>query len=416
VIKQGGSMKVFLISTKVLLLLIIAFFVSNQIYGAEDLNKQINILWEREFDVGGSGKCFPITCVFDKTANNLNIIVSSYLTPNESKDKTGGKIWLWKIDANAGKEIKRVVIKENYDNIVGARTLENSYLTSEGDIYALGEFEGTKQSLIKITGEGKIVFIKSTSEIFSEEVFVKQMLSLSNGNFLFIGNNIRGNRVVVKVDKDRKIVWEKIYELDNIGILTDGILINDKEDFLIVCESVGDPALFSNPEVRMIWCDSKGNILSEEIFSGYFAQLCQLGSGEIVVLYADNIDPQNPFFGAKNYKIRIYTPQFKLLSEKQIAEGHFLYPSLKIKSFSTENFIVGGCKEIERGKLSARMDGYSKEGNKLFTWAQELPFCFKFLLTSSENKLFIITQKSLMIKEKKLYPLMVNVKCIEVKN
>ncbi len=423
VIKQGRNMRVLRKGISILIFINMFFsFLLNHLYSEENSAEQLKVLWEIEFDIGEENECYPLAQVLNKTDNVLNIIAGSYIKSENIRDRVSGKFWHWGIDTEKGKEAKRSVINEISDVrktiFIGATTLENSYLTSEGDIYALGEFEGREQALIKITKEGKIIFIKSVSEIFSGKrmlMLIKKMLLLPNGNFLLIGHEM-GKGVVVEVDKDGKIIWGKTYELGNVGELTDGILINNKGDFLIAGWAIEDPSVFSNPEVRMMWCDSKGNLLSEEIFPGAFAKLCQLGSGEIVALYADNIDPQSVLLGTKDYKIRIYTPQYMMLLEKQIFKGHFIYSSLKIKPFSTQDFIVGGCKEIEPGKMSARMDGYNKKGDKLFTWIQKQSFCFKFLLTSHRNKLFVVTQKMLMRKEKKLYPLIVNVKCIEVRD
>ncbi|MCM8785708.1 MAG: hypothetical protein NC827_03110 [Candidatus Omnitrophica bacterium] len=380
------------------LLSIIFFVIVNRIYTEEKLPEELKLLWEKELECSENVGCIPQLCFFDKYNNRLVIIGTSYLVKGDIKSDLGGKFLMWEINPENGEEIKKVVIKEippimKRSNLIGYDIIgEGVNLLPNGDFYLVGRFDDIQQSLVKIDKNGKVTPINSVfPQTFQKIILITKVLSFFDNSFLLLGKSDMDN-FMIKVDKEGNKIWEKKLS-PNIGkiggILKDGILMSNKEDFLVVGEFPREFKIFGPSDIWLVWCDNKGNILSEEIFPGRDLHLCKLASGEIVVVYdasqSDNINN-------RDYKFRIYNSQLKLLLESQVAKGVLIFP-LNIKTISKNRFVIVGCAStLSEDNTQMIIEMYDKEGKKLYSCnRKEGIFCGSLKICGDEDRLFLVT-------------------------
>lgn len=367
---------------------------------AEEGNK-LNILWQKDFGCGENLGCSPGAANFDKTNNTLLIIGTSFRGVKNLKSDIEGKFWLWGIDQE-GNKVKDVLLKEapkelKASLVGGDAIIEDLNILPNGEIYAVGQFDGFNPSFMTVEQEEKNVSTQLISEKIEEShILIKKMISLPNNNFLLIGKDTRDDGLIVKIDSEGNKLWKETYDLGEIEIFTDGVAVGDKGDFLIVGYSVKSekPISSESSDIWILKCDAEGKIISEELFPGYpfptnEPQVCQLDSGDFVVLYY-----KSPLITAIDYKVKTFSPDLKELWEKQIFKSEEKGPpsaSFKIKAIPRGGFFVAGC--ICKNTPQLLLYEYDKKGNEIGSLIIEKGvFCLNSYLACTKDKAFIISR------------------------
>jgi hypothetical protein len=317
------------------------------------------------------------------------------------KDYLESKFWLWEI-AQHGSISKDMVLKtpeKQGINIAGAYKLINGLTVSaNGDIFAVGKFDGGYQSLIKMNKEGEILFSKNITEdtLGGVNSLILKIVSLTDNNLLLIGRDgsALSNGLVVKVDAVGNRLWEKTYDFGGgIEMFTDGLAMGEKGEFLVIGVSLKHIGTNNTeiPDIHVMRCDVEGNIITEEVFKGNFIpgrgpQLCKLDSDKFVTFYCSKVTGKTV-----PYSIKAFSSDLKTLWEKQVFELEFPPGPFKINAISRGGFVIAGCKKASQLAVYE----YDKGGNEMGNITIEEGIrCDDLSLVCTENKAFIISQTS----------------------
>lgn len=387
---------------KVLFSILVILCSANYNY-AEEGNKTLRILWQKDLGCGENISCSPGAVTFNKSNDTLLIMGTSFHPdkPFYPVPFSEGKFMLWEIDQHGNKIRDRMlkeVSSEDYGAIIteGSVLIKDLTISQEGDIFAVGQFDGPTPSFMKINNNGKDIFIKSIPEKIPEENDIKifKMISLPDNNFLLIGRDSYNKGLMIKVNSDGDRIWEKIYDKGQQELFTDGLSVGTKGDFLIVGYSVKpvEGSVFPGPsDIWILRCNTEANIISEEIFQGgypllgRYPKISQLDSENFVVAY-DKGTLMMPI----DHRIKIFSSELKVLCEKTFLESEKGSPTaFKIMAIPGGGFILANCVNLK----DLTIYKYDKGGNKLggisidkAIWGGD------FSIACSKDKAFVISK------------------------
>ena len=383
-------MNVFTALIKLLVLTI--FCTAGQAY-AQDSNVVSKILWERDFSCGDNLCCSPGAATFNEIDNTLLIVGTSFRLeePFYRRVFTDGKFRLWEITQD-GEMIANTVLKEVPQGIPAKITraplgITGLTLAEDGDVRAVGLFEGVNPAFLKANQAGANMSLKSISEknLREDNILILKMANLPDNNFLLLGRDSSVNGLIIKVDSEGNRFWKKTYSTGRMSFFTDGVSLGNEGCFVVVGSS-GDycgKTLLGPSEVWVFLSDARGNILSEERFPGRYPQVCRLDSGDIVVLYDRSAQLE------ADYRIRAFSPGLKATWERQFP-GKLPLDAFKIRAIPGHGFAIAG----REGAASFVLYEYDEKGNKLSSISMEKkgvsPYTTSFVCT--EDKAFIVLQ------------------------
>jgi hypothetical protein len=231
-------MKIIVQSMNIIVFILFGFANTSYVMAESNL-PPLKILWQEEYSVGDNITCAPHMATFCKKTNRIVILGSSFrpMDPNFR-----GKVWIWEI-APDGKKSKETILEEGTRKECSAigdlwptRGLK---ISENGDIFMVGSFgklPAKGVSLVQTSSEGtkkntKLIAEESQGE---ENVLILKMTSLLDDNILLIGKDAKGNGLIIKVDSQGNRLWKKMYKFGENNILTDGIQLGEKGEFLVV--------------------------------------------------------------------------------------------------------------------------------------------------------------------------------------
>lgn len=386
-------MKFLINSLKFLVLILAILFNTGRIYGQES-NQSFKVLWQKDFGCDENLSYCLGAIAFNKVNNTLLIMGTSF----DPKNYSDAKFWLWEIDEN-GNKIRSTLIKEVPEGYGSAmkRTymlIKSLTVSPEGDIFAVGEFDGATQSFVKINGEGQIIFSKTIydKELGDVNVFINKMVPLPDNNFLLIGKD-ENDGLVIKIDSEGKRLWKKLYDIGRVELFTDGVPISNNSGFLLVGNVVDyvKSTLIGPADIWILECDPEGNIISEESFTGSpmpgkWPQVCQVDSGNFVVAYDSN--PQMMAMST-DHRIKAFNPDLNILWDKRIADVEKGPPILFKIIVIPHGFIVANCVNFSDLKIYE----FDEKGNNLGSvFIDKGVFSDRFNLIYVKEKAFIISE------------------------
>ncbi|MDD5135494.1 MAG: hypothetical protein PHP01_08805 [Phycisphaerae bacterium] len=365
------------LSIKALFLVPVIFGYISQAY-AEDNNitQTMKILWQREVTADANLDCSLGPVALDKTNKKLLITGTSF----RPKVYSEGKFWLMELDTNNGDITRKTIIKEaNESNatLMLASSLLKSLMVSENnDISLSGKFDGSAHSIMKINRSGNtnkfIEFAgKNNDANKNREDFSKvhSEVNLSNGNILLMGGGSDGG-IAIKVDSEGTQLWKRNYKIGQkqVDLFNDGLSVENKKEFVIVGCSVDAKGKF--PDVTgddfVVRCNAQGDIIAKDIFTGNpwpgeQPRICRTSSGNFIVVYGKGMQ-----FKRSEINIRAYSPDLKLLWEKQVVKSEKNKPSsFKITATPQNGFIVAA--NVDFGNL--RVYEYDNKGDQVATFS-----------------------------------------------
>jgi len=404
--------------------------VAGQIYCDENSKKHLNVFWETKIPSGEINGTHPQACAFNKNNFSLIVIGISYQIDKDLESDAEGELYMWELDTQEGIVIKKTLINKLPKISKGLMSTfkfinGDIYIDSNEDIFAITDFKRTKPTLTRIYKNKKEIFSMDSltkgdaTNFFAEQISKLKMISLLDDTFLLSLSSLSGKSVLAKLNKEGKKIWEKVYTDERQKIfIDDGIPITKQGDFVgvkLITREIESPESLS--DIWLFCCDPNANILTEDIFPGNSPHICRLVSGEIVVIYNASanlkLDMNNT-----DYRLKIYNPELKLLSENQILKGRLIFP-LKIKALADGNFITVGtiAPKPELGeKLKTVIEAYDKQGHKLDRLVLENVFGTDIsLCENGKNRLFIVTKSYPLIEELLSNKFSIKVVAVELK-
>ena len=393
-----------------ILFLLLAILYNPNLGCSQDNDGALKILWQKSFGYGDDIGCCPGAAISDRARNTLLIMGTSYHAKKDLKEDLGGKYWLWEIDQD-GKRIRDIVLGAVPKSLGAARILfaHNLFrgldISTDGKICGVGNFEGPAQSFVKMNREGRKMSSKFVSQksLAENNVKVLKMIRASNDTFLLVGEGSSDEEIVMKVDSRGNRLWKKTYESGQFSRFVDGTSIKNGGDFLLVgyVADSGSYPVVGQSDVWILRCDAKGNMVTEKLFPGRKPEVCQLDSGNFVVAY-----DKSTKLNTVDWRVRAFTPNLKLLWEKQIIESRGSpLVAAKMKAVSGDSFVIAGCIGVQ-----TRVYQYDKAGNELGnisirTWSLSLN------LACIDDKAFIVSQTPI---GNRMHPRLRDVKVIAI--
>ena len=378
-------MKILVSLTKILFFVLAVSWNTNHICAQEN-NRTSKILWQRDFGCGDNLSCSPGAVTFNKADNRLMIVGTSF----QPKDYSEGKFWLWEIDQN-GNVSKKTVLKDAPESFKAVIGLGPHLIKG---IFAIGKFVDHTSSFMEMSRGGKVVSIKPISKkaVKENDMRILKKVDLPDGNCLLIGKSGQDNGMVIKANSRGGKLWEKTYNIGRLTFFTDGVSVGGEGGFLVVGCSTNVKGMFpaGQSNVYILRCGQRGNILNEEFFPGgsfptKLPQVCQLGSGNFVLAY-----DKSTKVVTTDLKIRAFTPDLKVLWEKQVVKSEDAPPiSFKIMAVPGGGFIVVDFVNF----TDLEVHEYDKEGNNLSNISMDkTAWLGNFNLACSQDKVFIVSQ------------------------
>ena len=349
------------------------------------------VLWQKEIEAGGGRSYSPGAAFFDVTDNKLLIVGTSFL-PNVFSE---GQFKLWEIDMNGNMTMDRDigdVRKKTIPNIQAASQIINGLsISKDRKINVAGGYHGHGKAVMSMSRQGEGIEIKSiieTSLIDDNDIVLKK-IELPGDNSLLIGKNSRDDAFVIKVDPQGNKLWEQAYDQGKLEYFSDGVSVGDNGDFIVVggiMNPTGPMSIEKNSAIWVLKCDSQGKILSNIVFSGNpfvktMPQICQIFSGEIIVVY-DNFHPNG-------VTLKAFTSDMIELWEKKAFKDETAAFSFKIKAIPERGFIVA----FGIDSTGLAVHEFSETGDVISkNFWEKVVRGGNFLLEVSTDKAFVILQ------------------------
>lgn len=202
-------------------------------------------------------------------------IYSSY----EKTKKTTEGLWIWKINP-AGEKIIDVKLKNPVDDAKKYLSVEAMAITANEDIILIAKMRGGRINLIKLNSIGAILLSK---ELKSERD-ISRIISTSDNNLLLIGHE-KFNTLLMKIDANGEVLWEKVNDRGKDDMFVDGILTDDGGFILI--ENSGKSAQFflASSEMWLTKYDSKGEKITEKSFLGRHGSIARGKDSNYAIAY-----------------------------------------------------------------------------------------------------------------------------------
>jgi len=213
---------------------------------------------------------------FSPTENTLYIagIYSSY---DRNKKNIEG-IWVWKINANGEKTADLKV-----NEIQGEKLRDIGAMSSTEDgstILAATLLLSGRTILVKLDAKGGIEFSKK----LEEGVHIAKIIKTIDNKYLCIGYQ-KNDSLLMKIDANGEVLWEKINDRGKDDMFIDGILTEDGGFILI--ENSGKSAQFflASSEIWLTKYDSKGEKITEKSFQGRHGSIARGKDGNYAIAY-----------------------------------------------------------------------------------------------------------------------------------
>lgn len=378
---------------KSLLIAIVIFCSVDYVYPQESTGA-LNVLWQKDFGCSENLSYCLGAIAFNRVNNTLLVMGTSF----NPKNYSNAKFWLWKVDEN-GNRIKNTIVKEvpesDGEAMKQAYTLIRSLaISSNGDIFVVGELDGITESFMKISQEGEIIFNKSVydKELGDVDILINKMLPLSNNNFLLIGKDGE-NGLIMKIDSEGNRLWRKRHDIGQIELFTDGVSMDDGSGFLLVgnVANYAESGMIGPSDIWVLRCDAEGNIISEELFPGNpmpgkWPQVCRLDSGNFVVAYDSKPKMMSM---STDHRIRAFSPNLKVLWDKEVTKLE-KGPPIFFKIIDIpRGFIVANCINFTDLKLYE----YNEKGHNLSSVSvNKGAFSSRFSLVYAKEKAFVVSE------------------------
>jgi len=281
------------------------------------------IIWRQEISCDSNSRCRPGALMVDKISNELIILGTS-----ERADKREADCWLWRIDPNGAVINKKLLgLLSKYGSFtVGPFGIKATVMCNTGDIMRLNLDDANSMSL-SITSrdmQSSAVKLNTPARKLPGTLILHDMISCQNNGFLLVGQDGMDG-IVMRTDLSGNIVWSKIFNREQVDILSSVACDQDVKDYYVAGLSVlmGSKMTFAGPAtVCVLHYDSNGELKASDFFEGGLApwpsslpKVIYLPCGVVLVVY----DKSKNGVATELYA-KAYTEELTPLWEKQMLQ------------------------------------------------------------------------------------------------
>lgn len=298
---------------------IICLAVANVVVAASDA-----VIWQQELSCGSNLTCKPRAIMVDSKNNELIVLGSS-----ESSDTREVDLQLWKIDPNGTvKNNKSLGLLSEYGSfVVGPFGIKTCIMPNTGDIVGLKLDDVNNISLFVTSRSMQSIAIKLNTppRKLSETLILHDMISCQNDNLLFVGQDRGKDGIVIRTDLAGNVIWEKIFDREQVDILSSITCTADGTDFYVVgmSASMAGKMSFANAAtVYLLRYGGNGELKASDFFEGGLApwpsslpKVIYFPSGIVLVVYDKSVNGM-----ATELYAKAYTRELTPLWEKQILQ------------------------------------------------------------------------------------------------
>lgn len=287
-----------------------------------------NTLWENKF--GDAEYSYHNKAAFLSPKDSGLFIAGEYTSSARGVPTVTEGLWVWKVNP-AGEKIIDLKLKNPADDAKKYSNVEALAITENEDIILIAQMRRGRANLLKLNSAGEILLSK---ELKSERD-ISRIIPTADNNFLLIGHD-KFNSLLMKIDANGEVLWEKINDRGKDDMFVNGILTEDGGFILI--ENSGKSAQFylASSEMWITKYDSKGEKITEKSFPGRHGSIARGKDGSYAIVY-DKSGTAKQDIWAKAVD--------KDLNEKwdvNVTSTDFGLESFKIASLTNGDYIVAG--------------------------------------------------------------------------
>lgn len=287
-----------------------------------------NTIWELKF--GDTVYSYYNRAVVLSPKDSGLFIAGEYITLAKGMPTITEGLWVWKVNP-AGEKIIDLKLKNPADDAKKYLNVEALAITANEDVILIAKMRGGRINLIKLNLSGDILFSKE----LKADRDISKIVPTADNKFLLIGHE-KFNSLLMKIDANGEILWEKVNDRGKVDMFVDGILLEDGGFILI--ENSGKSAQFflASSEMWIIKYDSKGEKITEKSFLGRHGSIARGKDGNYAIAYDKS--------GTAKQDIWVKSID-KDLNEKwntNITSTDFGLESFRIGSLTNGDYIVTG--------------------------------------------------------------------------
>lgn len=291
------------------------FVAANSLFASD------TVLWRQEFTCDSNSTCKPVSMLVDDKNNELILFGMS------SSSGTKESVLLLKVDSNGNVLHRRSLgLLSKYGTFKASLFgIKTTIEPDTGDIVRLNIYDVNS---ISLAVTDKNMQTQTNSVNFgrkpSETILLHDMISCSNGSIILVGQHSKDG-IIMKLNLDGNIVWEKIFNINQINILSSAVCAFDRNNFYVAGMSasmVGKMMLAEPATISVLSYDGNGELQTEDSFEGGLApwpsslpKIIRLSSGIVLVVYDKSKNGK-----ATELYARAYNPDLSLLWEKQLLQ------------------------------------------------------------------------------------------------
>ncbi len=281
------------------------------------------VIWRQELSCDPNSTCRPGAIATDNVSNEVIILGTS-----ERLQTREANFWLWKINLNGSVVHKKSLGPVSKYNLlmVGPFGIKATVKPDTGEIVRL-KLDDVDSISLSITNRNmqsrtaKLGVSRKQSETF----ILHDMVSYQDDNLLLVGQDRGKDGIVIRTDLAGNVIWEKIFNLSQVDILSSITYEPNGSNFYVAGISVsladdGKMGLSGPATVCLLRYDSNGELKASDFFEGgmapwhtSFPRVIYLPSGVVLVLYNKSMNAK-----ATELYVKAYTPELEPLYEKQI--------------------------------------------------------------------------------------------------
>ena len=208
------------------------------------------VIWQQELSCEPNSTCRPGIMVVNSISNEVVILGTS----EQNMDTKKFSLWLWRIDPNGNVEDRKSLglLSEYNSFMVGPFGIKATIKSDTGDIVRLKLDDANSMSL-SVTNRNlqtSLVKLNTPARKLPGTLMLHDMISCQNDNLLLVGQDGK-NGIVMKTDLAGNMVWEKIFDREQVDILSN--IARDPEGIMLVAEIDGKIAGFVAGVTQRAW-------------------------------------------------------------------------------------------------------------------------------------------------------------------
>jgi len=324
---------------------IFAIFLCFAIVGAAIASDAV--IWRQELSCDSNLECRPGAMMADSKNNQMIILGTS-----EQADTREADFWLWKIDPNGNVTQKKSLGSVSKYNSFMVRLfgIKTIIKPDTGDVVRLNLDDVNSFSLSVTDRNMQTQTAKlGVRRKRSETVLLHDMIPYQDDNLVLVGQDRGKDGIVIRTNLAGNVIWEKMFDLGQVDILSSVACAPNGDDFYVVgiSASMRDKMMFADAATVYVLCyDGSGELKASVFLEGGLApwptslpKIVCFPSGIVLVMY----DKSKNGIATELYA-KAYTGELTALWEKQILQTKEDGPPVHFDICATgeDRFVLAG--------------------------------------------------------------------------